>query len=202
LHYDLSAFLVQYNNRLGSLILNDPDGTSYIFRANIGDSRTKGLEMYVEYEFIRSNKTRLSAFTSTAYMHARYVSGSVSNGKENQSIKGNKVESVPEWTSRNGIEFNHRWLSATLLASYVSESFADAFNTVLPTANGAKGVVPSYTLVDLNTTFHITNRYTIRFGINNVLNKSYFTKRPAFYPGPGIWPSDGRSVVMTVGVKL
>ena len=202
LHFDLSAFLVQYNNRLGSLILNDPDGTSYIFRTNIGDSRTKGLEMYVEYEFIRSNKTRLAAFTSTAYMDARYVSGKVSNGKENQSIKGNKVESVPEWTSRNGIEFNHRWLSATLLASYVSESFADAFNTVLPTANGARGVVPSYTLVDLNTTFHITSRYTIRFGINNLLNKSYFTKRPTFYPGPGIWPSDGWSVVMTVGVKL
>lgn len=202
LHYDLSAFLLQYNNRLGSLIMNDPDGTAYIFRTNIGDSRTKGLEMYVEYEFIRSNKTRLSAFTSTAYMDARYVNGKVSNGKENQSIKGNKVESVPEWTSRNGIEFNHRWLSATLLASYVSKSFADAFNTVLPTANGAKGVVPSYTLVDLNTTFHLTNRYTIRFGINNMLNKSYFTKRPTFYPGPGIWPSDGRSVVMTVGVKL
>jgi hypothetical protein len=110
-HYDLSTFLLQYNNRLGSLILNDPDGTSYIFRTNIGDSRTKGLEMYVEYEFIRSNKTRLSAFTSTAYMDARYVNGKVSNGKENQSIKGNKVESVPEWTSRNGIEFNHRWLS-------------------------------------------------------------------------------------------
>lgn len=202
LHYDLSAFLLQYNNRLGSLILNGPDGTSYIFRTNIGDSRTKGLEIYVEYEFIRSNKTRLSAFTSTAYIDARYVKGKVSNGKENQSIKGNKVESVPEWTSRNGIEFNHRWLSATLLASYVSESFADAFNTVLPTANGARGVVPSYTLVDLNTTFHITNRYTIRFGINNMLNKSYFTKRPTFYPGPGIWPSEGWSVVMTVGVKL
>lgn len=202
LHYDLSAFVVKYNNRLGSLILNDPDGTAYVFRTNIGDSRTKGLEMYVEYEFVRSNKTRLSAFTSTAYMDARYIRGQVSNGKENQSIKGNKVESVPEWTSRNGIEFNHRWLSATLLASYVSESFADAFNTVLPTANGARGIVPSYTLIDLNTTFYIPSRYTIRLGINNLLNESYFTKRPSFYPGPGIWPSDGRSIVMTVGVKL
>ena len=202
LHYDIGAFLMQYNNRLGSLILNDPDGTSYIFRTNIGDSRTKGLEMYIEYEFIHNNKTRLSAFTSTAYMDARWVKGSVSNGKENQSVKGNKVESVPEWTSRNGIEFNHRWLSATLLTSYVSESFADALNTVQPTANGAKGIVPSYTLVDFNSTLRLTPRYTVRFGINNVLNKSYFTKRPTFYPGPGIWPSDGRSVVVTVAIKL
>lgn len=201
-HYDITGFLIQYNNRLGNLILNDPDGTAYIFRTNIGNSRTKGLEMYVEYEFIRSNKTRLSAFTSTAYMDARYVSGSVSNGKENQSIQGNKVESVPEWTSRNGIEFSHRWVSATLLYSYVSRSFADAFNTVLPTANAAKGEVPSYALVDFNATLHLTGRYTVRLGINNLLNKSYFTKRPAFYPGPGIWPSDGRSVAVTVGVKI
>jgi len=202
IHYDLSAFFVQYNNRLGSLILNEPDGTAYILRTNIGDSRTKGVEVYVEYEFIRGNKTRLSAFTSTAYMDARYVSGSVTNGKENQSIKGNKVESVPEWTSRNGIEFNYRWLSATLLYSYVSRSFADAFNTVTASANGAKGVVPSYRLVDLNTTFHLTNRYTFRLSANNLMNRSYFTKRPTFYPGPGIWPSDGRSIVATVGVHI
>lgn len=201
-HYDITGFLIQYNNRLGNLILNDPDGAAYIFRTNIGNSRTKGVEVYVEYEFIRSNKTRFSAFTSTAYMDARYVSGSVSNGKENQSIKGNKVESVPEWTSRNGIEFNHRRVSATLLYSYVSRSFADAFNTVLPTANGAKGEVPSYALVDFNATLHLTDRYTLRLGINNLMNKSYFTKRPAFYPGPGIWPSDGRGVVVTVGVKI
>ncbi len=202
LHYDISAFLLQYNNRLGSLILNDPDGTAYIFRTNIGDSRTKGLEMYIEYEFIHNNKTRLSAFTSTALMDARYVNGKISNGKENQDVSGNSVESVPKWTSRNGIEFNHRWLSGTLLVSYVDKSFADAFNTVQPTANGARGLVPSYTLVDLNTTFHLTNRYTVRFGINNLLNKSYFTKRPTFYPGPGIWPSDGRSIVATVGIKI
>lgn len=202
IHYDLSAFWVQYRNRLGNLILNDLDGTAYIFRTNIGDSHTKGLEIYIEYEFLRSNKTRLSAFTSTAYMDARYVRGKVSNGKENQSIEGNKVESVPTWTSRNGLELNHRLASATLLVSYVGESFADAFNTVLPTANGARGIVPSYTVVDLNTTFRISSRYTIRLGINNLLNNNYFTKRPTFYPGPGVWPSDGRSIVATVGIKL
>ncbi|MEZ4901131.1 MAG: TonB-dependent receptor [Spirosomataceae bacterium] len=160
------------------------------------------LEVYIEYEFIHSNKTRLSAFTSTAYIDAHYVNGKVSNGTENQSIKGNKVESVPEWTTRNGIEFNYRWLSTTLLITHVSPSFADAFNTVLPSINGAKGIVPSYTLADLNSTFHFTDRYKVRFGINNLLNKSYFTKRPTFYPGPGIWPSDGRSIVVTVGVKI
>ncbi|MEZ4901132.1 MAG: TonB-dependent receptor [Spirosomataceae bacterium] len=40
IHYDITAFIVQYNNRLGNLILNDSDGTPYIFRTTIGDSRT------------------------------------------------------------------------------------------------------------------------------------------------------------------
>nr|WP_229599451.1 TonB-dependent receptor [Runella rosea] len=70
------------------------------------------------------------------------------------------------------------------------------------TVNGAKGVVPSYRLVDLNTTFHVTNKYTFRLSVNNLMNKSYFTKRPTFYPGPGIWPSDRRSIVATVGVNI
>lgn len=202
LHYDITAFVLKYNNRLGSLILADPDGTSYIFRTNIGDNLNKGVEMYLEYEFLRTSRTRLSVFTSTAYIDARYVKGKVSNGKDNQDIAGNRVESVPEWTSRNGIEFNHRWLSTTLLGSYVSKTFADALNTVQPSANGAKGVVPSYTIIDWNSTVRISERYTVRLSINNLLNASYFTKRPTFYPGPGIWSSDGRSVALSVGVKL
>jgi Fe(3+) dicitrate transport protein len=42
----------------------------------------------------------------------------------------------------------------------------------------------------------------LRMSANNLTDQQYFTKRPAFYPGPGVWPSDGRSVVLTVQVRL
>ena len=29
-----------------------------------------------------------------------------------------------------------------------------------------------------------------------------FTKGSTFYPGPGIWPSDGRGFTFTVGIKI
>jgi outer membrane receptor protein involved in Fe transport len=35
-----------------------------------------------------------------------------------------------------------------------------------------------------------------------ILDKQYFTKRPQFYPGPGIWPSDGRTFSGTVTIKI
>lgn len=35
-------------------------------------------------------------------------------------------------------------------------------------------------------------------GVGNALDVRYFTKRPTFYPGPGVWPSDGRALRLTV----
>lgn len=38
----------------------------------------------------------------------------------------------------------------------------------------------------------ITRNIEARFSVNNVTDKKYFTKRPTFYPGPGVWPSEGK----------
>ncbi len=38
----------------------------------------------------------------------------------------------------------------------------------------------------------------IQAGVNNLLDRQYFTKRPEFYPEPGVWPSDGRAGQLSV----
>ena len=123
------------------------------------------------------------------------------SARENRSIKGNKVESTPEWISRNGVNLKYKALSLSLLYSYTAESFADPLNTVTPNATGTVGLVPSYGLLDLNATCRVKN-LMFRLAVNNITDEQYFTKRPTFYPGPGIWSSDGRSVVFSVGIKL
>jgi Fe(3+) dicitrate transport protein len=201
--WDLGAFALQYNNRLGNLAQYDADiDTFVLYRTNIGDSRTYGLEMFAEYGFYLGEDVFASVFSSTSYFNAEYLGDSIRiNGKENRSIKGNKVESVPEIISRNGLNIRYKGISASLLYSYTAESFADPLNTVEPSANGSVGIVPAYGLLDLNTSFRIRN-VIVRFNVNNLLNHQYFTKRPTFYPGAGIWPSDGRSLVVTVGLKI
>ncbi|GAB3892593.1 TonB-dependent receptor [Larkinella knui] len=201
-HLNVSAFYMPYRNRLGSLVLTNPDGQSYVFRTNVGDSRTKGVEALVEAQFYRTNQFALTGFTSTAYVDARYRNARVSTGTDNKTIDGNRVESAPRWTSRNGLTARYRTFSLTAQYSYVSETFSDALNTSKPTANGAKGPVPAYGIWDLNTTWRIGRHFTVRGSVSNLLNTSYFTKRPTFYPGPGIWPSDGRTGVLTLGIKL
>ncbi|MBL7783383.1 MAG: TonB-dependent receptor [Saprospiraceae bacterium] len=199
--WDLSAFMLQYNNRLGSVSLEE-NGTFYILRTNIGNSLTYGLETFGEYGFEISEKLRCNIFTSTAFFHGRYQDAAVRSGNTTQDVSGNKLESVPDVITRNGISLKSRKWSLSGLYSYTAETFADPFNTVKPSATGAVGLVPAYGLLDLHMSYHIYDNMKIRLSANNVTNKQYFTKRPTFYPGPGIWPSDGRSVVLTLSVKL
>jgi Fe(3+) dicitrate transport protein len=202
LQYDISYFRILYKNRLGTLVLQDNSGQSYTYKTNIGNSRTNGLEIFIQYKFPVANNLFAGLFTSTSFMDATYTTGQVSTGTTNKSIAGNKVEAVPEWISRNGLDILYKGISCALLYSYTSSTFSDALNTVIPPASGAKGFTPSYAIWDFNASLRTSMHFTIRAGINNITDKQYFTKRPAFYPGPGIWPSDGRNVYVTVGIKI
>ena len=199
---NVSLFDLLYRNRLGSLVLSDANGQTSLFRTNTGDSRNRGVEMLLETQFVHRGSFRLSGFTSTAWIDARYRNARISTGADNASIDGNRVESVPRWTSRNGLVIRYRTFSGTLLYSYVGDTFSDALNTPVAPASGIKGPVPAYSLWDVNMTLRLSSAVAVRGSINNVLNRSYFTKRPTFYPGPGIWPSDGRSAVVTVSMNL
>ncbi len=202
LNWDITGFYLQYNNRLGTLAQTDNAGNLIIFRTNIGNSVTKGLEMFVQGDFLLSKKASLSLFTSTSYLDARYQDATIKSGTENVSISGNKVESVPAWISRNGFTVTHSLFSLSALYSYTAESFADALNTITPNASGTIGLVPHYQILDLHFAVRISRTMKLQLNANNILDEHYFTKRPQFYPGPGIWSSDGRTFSGTVAIRI
>jgi Fe(3+) dicitrate transport protein len=202
LQYDVSLFSLLYKNRMGTLVFQDGAGSSYTYKTNIGDSRTNGIEVFLQYKFPLTTNLYAGLFTSTSYMEARYISGQVSTGTTNKSIVGNKVEAAPDWISRNGLDVLFKGFSCTLLYNYTSSSFSDALNTVQPPVSGARGYTPAYSVWDFNASFRASALFTLRAGVNNIFNKQYFTKRPTFYPGPGIWPSDGRNGYLTVSIKI
>ncbi|HEY9049727.1 MAG TPA: TonB-dependent receptor, partial [Ohtaekwangia sp.] len=180
-------------------------GTTYIYRTNIGNSVTRGAEIFAEYTLNFNDHAGLTFFTSTAFFHGRYTNAHVRSGNntgENIDVSGNAIESVPDVITRNGATIRYRIASLSILYSYTGESYADALNTVTPSKSGAVGLVPSYGLLDINTSVRISRQLMVRLNVNNVTNKQYFTKRPSFYPGPGVWSSDGRSVNCTVGIKM
>jgi Fe(3+) dicitrate transport protein len=203
LRWDISGFLLQYNNRFGTLAETDNSGNFITYRTNIGNSLSKGAEIFLQADWLLSSNMGISLFTSTAFIHARYTDAVVKLGNTNVNIWGNKIESAPDIITRNGATLRFDRLSFSALYSYTGETFADPLNTVQPPpSTGAVGIVPSYGILDVNASFRISGNLQAKANINNVTDRQYFTKRPSFYPGPGIWPSEGRSFTLSLGIHL
>jgi Fe(3+) dicitrate transport protein len=200
--WDVTGFYLRYNNRLGTIAQTTTNGQLQVVRTNIGNSHNKGIELFVQKDFSIGNQSQLSIFNSTSYINANYFDATIRSNNLNININGNTVESVPKWISRNGVSYKTTLGSISILYSYTASSFADALNSITPNATASSGKVPSYQLIDLNLTIPISNTIKFQLNANNVFDKQYFTKRPQFYPGPGIWPSDGRTVSCSISLKF
>lgn len=211
LFFDVGFFYMQYNNRVGLLVQQNPDGSFYNFRTNVGNSTSKGVEALMEFNPVKAfcNNLRygsFSVFASVGYTDARYDDFKLTTRSGNQIITtdytNKKVENAPEWIVRYGLNYFYKGLTATIQWSYVDEAFSDAVNTVTPTANGLNGLIPSYHIGDISLNYKFLERYNVRAGLNNISDASYFTRRAGGYPGPGLMPADGRNFYVSLGLKL
>lgn len=200
--FDFSVFELLHKNRLGTLAQTDALNNLVIFRTNVGNSCTRGAELLVQGNLISGTKQSLSVFVAASYMDARYRKAVVRSGNANVDISGNKVESVPEWIVRSGFTLSYGRLALTTLYSYTAGTFADPLNIFNPSPSGATGWVPDYHLTDFNLSWQLDEHVRLLLNINNAFDRQYFTKRPQFYPGPGVWPSDGRTWSVTAFIKL
>ena len=92
--------------------------------------------------------------------------------------------------------------ASTLHASQTSRAYGDANNSTSSTDDAVAGLVPSYTVLDYAGQLAIGPAYQVTFGVNNVANVHYFTKRTGEYPGPGILPGAARSVYLGFGARF
>lgn len=210
--FDASVYYLQYNNRIGTVTQQRPDSSFYNLRTNIGNSTSKGFELFTEWnpikQFVGKNAwVDASLFVSYAFNDAQYADYSiVTKNSRNElvttSYKGKLVENAPRNIVRGGITVRAHQFALTLQTSHVGEAYADASNTEKPTANGQTGLIPSYTVTDLTLTFKAGENYHFKAGINNLSDERYFTRRAGGYPGPGILPADGRTLWFSVGAKF
>lgn len=199
LQFDVSAFYLQYNNRVGTI--NVTGTPAYRLITNVGNSTSKGFEGYVELNVLKAlnNKTQndLLVFASYSYTDARY-----SGDFKDVNTKDKKVENAPANIFRGGVTLGIKSFQFTTQLSCVGETFSDANNTVTPTANAQNGLIPKYTVADITASYKLSAQVNLKAGINNIANETYFTRRSGGYPGPGALPADGRTFFMSVGFKL
>ena len=198
LQFDVSGYYLQYNNRVGVITTT---ATNYRLITNVGASSSKGIESYIEFNplraFSNSVHTDLILFSSYAFTDARY-----SGDHKDANTKGKKVENAPQTIFRGGMSYSYKGFLCTTQLSFVGASFSDANNTYTASNNGNTGLIPSYTITDITASYKFSARLNFRAGINNLLDKRYFTRRAGGYPGPGALPADGRTFFLSIGAKF
>ncbi len=199
LQYDISAFYLQYNNRIGNVTIS---GTpSYILTTNIGSSTSKGLESYIDLNIIKAIQQK-SNYTASLFAAYSYTNATYSNTGKVVNTRGKKIENAPKNILRSGITIGYGNLLLSYQISAVSSTYSDANNTEIASTNGNTGLIPSYTVSDITASYKFAKKYNVKLAINNVGNNNYFTRRAGGYPGPGVLPADGRTFQISVGAKF
>lgn len=218
LNFDVSVFYLSYNNRVGGVrqyINNDPSQGTYLFRTNLGETRNKGIESFVDLNItklfdIDKPYGNLDIFASMSFIDSKYVdfkttttSGSAPNIVINETnLAGNRVENSPQYIHNFGISWGNNNFSATAQYKMSGKIFTDANNTVTPSANSQTGILDGYKIVDFSSEYKFLKNYNLRAGVNNVFDKNYATRRSGGYPGPGILPGEGRTFYISIGAKF
>lgn len=200
LSYDVGAFTILYNDRIGVVF----DDRANRVRQNIGKALIYGIESFADYNLMSflakdTERYRLNVFINGAVTGSQYLESDVPN------VEGKQVEFIPAVNVKTGLRGGYRNLLLSLQYSYLSEQYTDVENSQAAplgdSRNGIIGPVPSYGVMDLSTSYR-WKVWKIETGINNLLDKSYYTRRATGYPGPGIIPSDPRSWYVTIGLTL
>jgi Fe(3+) dicitrate transport protein len=213
LSYDVSAFGLLYDDRLGEILKNETrinaegeeveTGRVVRFRGNIGTALIYGLEGFADLDAARllfpgNERVRLNYFLNLALTDSEYTRS------EQNNVEGNKVEFIPEVNLKTGLRFGYGNLLGSLQYTYLSEQFTDATNAPRdPEDNqrGIEGTIPAYDILDLSFSYSF-GKFRLEAGINNLLDNSYFTRRATGYPGPGIIPAEPRTFYTTLQFKL
>ncbi|MDP4636775.1 MAG: TonB-dependent receptor [Crocinitomicaceae bacterium] len=203
--FDINTFYLRYNGKIGTYLVNNAP-----FKTNIGDVVSKGMEAYVEWSFFNpffknsAKSELLSIYVSGTIQDATYVTWNNPQIAQDptHSIEGKKVEYAPSQILRAGINYDYKGFSFNYQYSYTGSVFTDAVNTVLANATAAVGQLSAYDIHDVSVGYKLNKNYQVKIGANNLLNETYATRRSGGYPGPGLLPSQGRSIYGTMIIKL
>lgn len=203
LTFDAGVFLQYYGDRIGSREVQ-----GMVQRTNIGASRSRGLEVFAEWDILQRadslNPASLTVFSSYAYVDARYVRWNDPAIAEDptRNITDNRVENAPEHTLRSGFQASKgRWSMSAQLAA-VGGVFTDAANTRTPNANANIGWLPGYVVCDVMAGVRLYDAVKLTVGVNNALDAVYATRRAGGYPGPGLLPGMGRQAFLTLAARF
>lgn len=199
-HYDVSYFFLNYDNRIGEVQFYDENNRILRRRGNIGRAVVKGLEAYGEVDvigFLDPNQVGWSTviFSNIALIKSQY------RRSEEPGVIGKQVEFVPKVNLKTGVRAGYGDFKLSFQLTYLSDQYTDATNAIDGGVSAVIGKIPAYNIMDVSASYQF-KKFRLEANVNNLTNNMYYTRRATGYPGPGILPSDGRSLFFTLQVKI
>ena len=200
IRYDINYFSLIYKDRIGFVSKKFEENgytTVKTEKGNIGNALISGIESLVDYnyEVLFSKYDKLNVYCNFAYTNSYYYESQV-NG-----ITGNTVEFTPKFNVKTGLKYDYKKMMLKFQYTYLSSQFTDASNAVKSDITGIIGEIPEYDILDLSFGIKL-KLFSLYYGINNLTNNLYYTRRATGYPGPGIIPSPNRNYYITFEVAL
>jgi len=201
-NFDASAFFLRYANRVGirEILIPDPVQLERLvtFRTNIGAANIYGIEAYGEVDLAAWLRPEAKDWSVKPFINASLIHGAYRSG--GPAVVGRSVELIPPVSLKTGFSIGYKNLRSQLLITHVTKHFSDATNATR-VADATRGIVPTYTVADFTMSYAF-GKFRAQVGANNLLDARYFTRRAQGYPGPGIIPSEARSIYGGLRVTL
>jgi Fe(3+) dicitrate transport protein len=183
LSFDLALFQLDFKNQL---IQASEAGGATSQLTNAGRSLHRGLEAGGEAALYGPLYLGLSwTHVATARLNSQRVI-------DGQNRQGNRLPYAPKNIASMALGLAASAWSSELQLQHTSEQFTDFENTGTPTPDGRRGVIPSYTIVNLAGRVQVARSYELFGTVKNLADKAYISSRAP----QGIFPGLQRTFVL------
>lgn len=199
LSLDSTFFRMDYENQIVPASLAGGIGATL---TNGGTTLHQGLEVSGRIDSAPLLDPVHNAYLRIAYTYApvaRFTGLRLSNisGLQNVSVSGNRLPYAPAHLLTVAVGYAHPLgLDVVLEAVHTSHQFGDDLNTVAPTPDGQRGLIPTYTVWNAAVDYNI-GRATMFLAVKNLLDDLFIVDRSR-----GILPGSPRLVQAGAKVRF
>jgi len=188
-HIESAIFRMDYENQVVPASLAGGVGATL---TNGGETLHQGVEIGARFDTAPALGTSYNAYAAVGYTfvdEAKFVGRRFSgvSGFSGVSVGGNRLPYAPEHLLTAGVGYLFSsGLEASIEAVHVSEQFGDDLNTVAPTDDGQRGLIPSYTIWNAAVNYELPFLNSRLFvAVKNAFDELYIADRTrGIVPGP------------------
>ncbi|MCD6259302.1 MAG: TonB-dependent siderophore receptor [Helicobacteraceae bacterium] len=181
-NYEVTLFRLDFANQIA------PNSDSGGQLTNAGETLNQGLEL--------SGGVDLGAGFALSGNYTYLETAEIKSN--NQGRAGNRLSYAPEHLLNLMANYKTASWGTGVTFSYVSEQFSDFDETEIGTADGKKGIIPSYNLWDVNAWYVLNKNAKLNLAIKNLTDETYIASRA---PG-GINPGMGLNAQASLKVSF